>query len=113
MNEGFDTLSFLFYPGWETWLQSALLLAFSILVLRRRVGLLDSLVQDWRRFAILLWAFILVGALVGFWLVAEYTVGERKWATYVFAPRALSSWLALAIAILVFPEYFGRTSRES
>lgn len=87
-------------------MQSALLVLLLVLVLRKRSGLLDSLIQNWRRFVILGWVFVLVGAVIGFYLMAEYTFGDRKMATYLIAPRALSVWLALATVTLVFNEYF-------
>ena len=101
-NEGFRSIRFLFYPGIETWVQTFLLVAFSIVVAailrsdvkrsRRNVETYPTLVAAWWFSGFILSAVVLVVLGVG-------ETPWRKFYTFVVAPRAVSVWLTAALFV--------------
>jgi hypothetical protein len=104
MNEGFSSLTFLFYPGPETWLQLALLAVFAVLVARSLSALRDRAFQVSRSASVPTLIVSLVGLALASTVLYVVGIGEapwRKFYTYVVAPRAVSAWLLGAVLLLM------------
>jgi len=100
-NEGYNTLSFLVYPGWESWLTIGLGVALAtIIVATRRHGLRMIAVARQRVCLIAtVSTFLLSSAILILVSVDEYPL--RKFFTYLVAPRLFTAWLAAACVALV------------
>jgi uncharacterized membrane protein len=100
LNEGFESVRFLFYPGVETWLQIGLLATFAVLVALLWVGKLTIAPSSSENSSLLMVATFSGGLVFAGLVLLLIGNGEgttRKFYTYVVAPRAVMFWLAAAV----------------